>query len=101
MKMYILIKEEVPAKLVPVISAHSSLACYLKFKDDTEMQIWVTNIFKKVVCKVTDIEFEKAKTFEKHLVLTESAFEGKEVAIVFCQREEFPKPFKFYKMWTP
>ncbi len=30
MKMYILIKETVPNKLVPVIAAHCSLACYKK-----------------------------------------------------------------------
>jgi len=101
MKMYILIHEKVPAKLSPVVAAHASLSCYLKFKEDEQMQLWVNSVFKKVVCKISETEFENAKTVNKCLIMTESALNNEEVAIVYCPREEYPKNFKFFKMWTP
>ena len=38
MKMYILVKQGVPDKLVPVITAHASLACFRKFEQNENMQ---------------------------------------------------------------
>ncbi|MFT5617968.1 MAG: peptidyl-tRNA hydrolase [Arenicella sp.] len=99
--MYILLKETLPNKFAPVVSAHASLACYKKFEEDENMQIWMSSVFKKVVCKVTEAEFEKTKEEEKYLVLTESALDNAEVAIAFSPREEYPKRFKFFRMWTP
>ena len=32
MKMYILILDDIPNEFVPIIAAHSSLACYKKFE---------------------------------------------------------------------
>ena len=65
MMMYILVKESIPNNLVPVITAHASLACFLKYEQDEEMQHWINSVFKKVVCKVTEVEFEKARQVEK------------------------------------
>ena len=101
MKMYILILEDTPDQLAPVVAAHASLACYLQFQEQAAMQRWVKGIFKKVVCKVSQKEFEKAKLLEKGLVLTESSLEHQEVVIAFCPRESFPKNFRFFKMWKP
>jgi peptidyl-tRNA hydrolase len=99
MKMYILIKDDVPEGFAILAAAHASLATYLKFKEDPDMQTWVSGTFYKVVCKVNDKEFQKAKTFEDHVVLTESALDNSEVAIAFKPREEWPKPFRFYKLY--
>lgn len=101
MKMYILIKESVPPKFAPVIAAHASLACYKKFEQDEDMQTWINSIFKKVVCRVNDKEFENAKKEERHLVLTESALDNQEVAIAFSPRTEYSKQFRFFRMWSP
>ena len=101
MKMYILIKDEVPDKMAPVIAAHASLATYKHFEQDNDMQEWINSVFKKVVCRVNDAEFEKAKETDKHLVLTESALDNQAVCIAFCPRADFPKPFRFFRMWTP
>lgn len=101
MKMYILIKDQVPDKFAPVIAAHASLACYKKYEDDADMQTWINSVFRKVVCKVNEKEFAKAKTVEKHVSLTESALDNAEVCLAFCPREEYPKAFRFYRMWTP
>jgi peptidyl-tRNA hydrolase len=99
MKMYILIKESVPLGIAMVTVAHASLAAYLKFKDSPEVKEWLSGPFRKVVCKVTDSEFEKAKTFEYAVVLTESALDNQEVAIAFKPRQEWPKAFKFFKLY--
>ena len=100
MKMYILVLDTVPNEFVPVESAHSSLACYLKYKDDTDMIQWVTNDFDKVVCKVNIKEFEIAKkNYDKYVILTESRLNDDTVSIAFCPTKEYHKCFKFFKMW--
>jgi peptidyl-tRNA hydrolase len=101
MKMYILVKRDVPDKFVPVITAHASLACFRKFEHHPNMQTWINGIFKKVVCAVNDKEFENAKKEADHIVLTESALDNQEVCIAFSPREEYAKMFRFLKMWTP
>jgi len=97
--MYILIKESVPLGIAMVTVAHASLAAYLKFKDSPEVKEWLAGPFRKVVCKVTETEFEKAKAFEDAVVLSESTFDNQEVAIAFKPRQEWPKAFKFFKLY--
>jgi hypothetical protein len=99
MKMYILIKESVPAGLAVLAAAHASLAAYLQFQDAPEVAEWLAGPFYKVVCRVSDVEFEEAKEVEDHVVLTESALDGAEVAIAFGPREEWPKAFRFYRLY--
>ena len=71
-------------------------------KDDPVMKDWYTNSFRKVTCKVTDKEFEKSKTYfndDEYFLVTEMAFDNKEVAIVFKPKKEFPKFFSFLKLY--
>jgi hypothetical protein len=99
MKMYILIKDSVPLGFAVLAAAHASLAVYLKFKDDPAVAEWLAGPFFKVVCKVSEDEFEKAKAVEDQVVLTESKLNGQEVAIAFKPREEWPKAFQFYRLY--
>ncbi len=99
MKMYILIREHIPIGNALVAAAHASLACYLKFQENENMQIWVNGQFYKVVCKVDDKEFNKVKKEVDNVVLTESTLNNEEVAIAFCPREEYPKYFKFFRLY--
>ena len=101
MKMYIVVKDSIPDKLIPVITAHASLACYKKFEENEQMIKWINGIFKKVVCVVNEDEFERLKKEVDHVLLTESALDNQDVCLAFCPREEYPKKFKFLKMWTP
>ena len=71
--MYILIRESVPLGFAVLSAAHASLACYLKFREAPEVATWLSGPFYKVICKVSDDEFEKAKAFDGCVVLTESA----------------------------
>ena len=97
--MYILIKESVPLGFAVLAAAHASLAAYLKFRESAEIAQWLSGPFYKVVCRVTDVEFEKAKTIEDHVILTESGLGGQEVAIAFKPREEWPRAFKFLRLY--
>ena len=99
MKMYILVRDDVPLGFAMVAVAHASLAGYLKFKDTPEVAAWLAGPFFKAVCRVDAKEFENAKAVEDHVVLTESALGGREVAIVFRPREEWPKMFRFLKLY--
>jgi hypothetical protein len=98
-KMYILIKETVPTGFALVAAAHASLAANLKFQDTPEVKEWISGPFYKAVCKVTDQEFEQAKSVPDQVVLTESALDGAEVAIAFKPREEWPRAFRFYRLY--
>jgi len=99
MKMYILINEFVPPGIAVVAAAHASLACYLKFKDSPEVAEWLSGPFFKAVCVVNDGEFEQAKACPDHVVITESSLGGKEVALAFKPRQEWPKGFKFFRLY--
>jgi peptidyl-tRNA hydrolase len=97
--MYILVRESVPTGFAILAAAHASLAAYLRFHDSPEVAAWLSGPFHKVICKVNDEDFERAKTFEDWVVLTESALGGQEVAIAFKPRDEWPKAFKFFKLY--
>lgn len=99
MKMYILIRESVPTGFAMLAASHASLACYLKFKDSPEIAEWLSGPFYKVVCKVADGEFEKAKEVPDSVVITESALQAQEVALAFKPRQEWPKLFKFLRLY--
>ena len=101
MKMYIVLKNNIPDSLAPVVAAHASLACYRKFQNDYRMSTWIHGIFKKVVCVASPQEFDQLKDETDYVLLTESTFKHQEVCLAFCPRKEFPNKFKFLKMWTP
>ena len=99
LKMYILIRESVPPGFAVLAAAHASLAAYLKFKDSPEGAEWLSGPFYKAVCRGSDEEFERAKAFEDAVVLTESALGGQEVALAFKPRHEWPKAFRFFRLY--
>ena len=103
-KMYILVLDDVPKDKVPVICAHASLSCFLMKQNDfsDEFQDWINSSFAKVVCSVTRAEFERAiqePGVSGIWITTESSLGGREVAVTFVPKREFPKFFKFFKLW--
>ena len=99
LRMYILIRESVPTGFAVLAAAHASLAAYLKFRDTPEVAEWLAGPFYKAVCEVADEEFEQAKEVADHVVLSESALGGQEVAIAFKPRIEYPKAFRYFKLY--
>lgn len=99
MKMYILVRDDIPLGFAMVAVAHASLAGYLRFQDEPEVREWLAGPFFKAVCKVNAKEFQKAKLVADHVVLTESTLGDQEVAIVFKPRHEWPRMFQFLKLY--
>ncbi len=99
MKMYILIRDSLPTGHAVLAAAHASLAAYLKFKDTPQVAEWLSGPFYKVVCRVSDAEFEQGRACEAPVVLTESSLGGQEVAIAFRPRREWPKAFRFFRLY--
>lgn len=52
----------------------------------------------KAVCKVNTQEFEKAKALEDSVLVTESALGGREVALAYKPRAEWPPLFRSLKL---
>lgn len=98
LKIYILIKETLDVGHAVNCAAHASLMSWLKWKDDKIMQDWLKS-FRKVSCKVTNEQFEQAKQFSDFLIVTEDKICNGEVALVFKAREEWPKFFKFLRLY--
>lgn len=99
MKMYILIRDDVPVGFAALAAAHASLACYLKYENTPEVKAWVSGVFYKTLCSVTADEFERAKATENHVIITESALGNREVALAFAPREDWPKMFRYLKLF--
>lgn len=97
--MYILVKDSIELGKAVVGVAHASLACYLKFKDKDEVQNWLSGPFYKTVCIVNDEEFEKAKQESDNIIITESSLGDKETVIAFMPRVEYPRYFKFFRLY--
>lgn len=100
MKMYILVLEDVPVGHAINSAAHAALACYLKYGETPEMQAWLANSFKKVACKVTLEQLEKAKEMADDFVsITESNLDGRLMCVAFKPRETFDPYFKTLSLW--
>src|SRR5688500_1997500 len=99
-KMYILIKESVPVGHALVAAAHASLAAYLRFSESPEVREWLSGPFYKTVCRVNEAQFRAARQeCAEHVVITESALDGREVALAFKPRAEWPEAFRFFPLY--
>ena len=96
-KMYFLVKDSIDNGHAITSVAHGSIMCYKKFIDDPDMIKWNIESFRKVVCKVNDKQFEKAKEYGNYVIVTESGLGGIEVAIVFCPGVETKEGINFFK----
>jgi hypothetical protein len=97
--MYILIADWIDYGHSINSAAHAGLIGYLKWKDDPIIDEWIKNSFRKVTCKVTKDELNAAKLYDDFEVVTEMAFDKAEVGLVFKPRYEWPKFFKFLKLY--
>jgi peptidyl-tRNA hydrolase len=116
-KMYILVREKMIEEnfgLAIVSVAHAAAAAILEWQlpwpekeiePYTTIEEWQKTSFKKVVCQVTEEQFQQAmKDFgpcgESYLLMTESSIDNGNMCLVFRPRKEWPKFFKYLKMWS-
>lgn len=100
MKMYIIVREEVPLHVAINSVGHAALGTYLKFKDHEETQEWLETSFNKVTCKANPKEFELAKTMDDYLLIREAKFNNEEICIGFRPRKEWHKFFKYLRLYS-
>ena len=98
-KMYILVRENLPPGFDIVGAAHAAMCAYMKFQKHPETQKWANDKWYKVICKVSDKEFENAKKVRDHVVITEDTLDNMELAIGFRPRKEWPTNFKFFQLY--
>jgi len=100
MKMYILVREDVPLGYAINGVAHASVACFLKYAGHRDMQRWLADSFRKVTCIVNDAELAQAMSnADNHVVITESVIGHETVAVAFCPRKEWPELFESFKLY--
>lgn len=101
LKMYILIREDTPADIVPLIATHTAMGTYKKFELWIGTQKWfLTKLQKTVICKVSRRQFEIAKGYGEYFALTEVHHqELGELGLGFCVQGEYPKFFKFLPLY--
>lgn len=100
-KMYIVVRRTVPDQFVPVICAHASLICFLKYKDDVRMIEWLANSFKKCVVSVDVEQWNEVVQCKDYCVVRESALGDGIVALVFAPRDDFEPVLKKLSLWKP
>ncbi len=100
MKMYILVREDVPLGYAMNGVAHASVACFLKYASHRSMQRWLADSFAKVTCKVSNEELAEAmRATSEHVIITESVIGHETVAVAFCPRKEWPEVFSTFKLY--
>jgi len=63
------------------------------------MNEWWEESFRKCTCRVTEEQFEKAKTYGDYFAVTEMAFDEDEVILVMKPRREWPRFFSFLPLY--
>ena len=96
-KMYFLVKDSIDNGHAIVAVAHGSIICYKNFLDHPDMIKWNAESFRKVVCRVTEEQFQKAKEYGSFATVTESSLGGIEVALVFRPGVEVGEGINFFK----
>lgn len=100
LKMYILVRDSIDLGHAMVGVAHATAALYERFAGTQPFDDWRQQSFRKVICKVTDAQFEEAKRLiPGHCLMTESGLGGVEVALGFCPCEQWPAQFKYYSLY--
>jgi peptidyl-tRNA hydrolase len=100
MKMYILVRSDVPLGYAINGVAHASLACFLKYASHRDMQRWLADSFKKVTCRVSDEELAEAmKEDSDHVVITESVLGHETLCVAFSPRKEWPEIFETFDLY--
>ncbi len=89
MRVYFLVRDSVPM-------AHARVAAHRR-TDLPELAAWLTGSAEVQYCLVNDQEFEWAKRYRNAIVLSSELHEGKEVAIAFGPRNEWPDEFGWFR----
>lgn len=116
LKMYIVVKEEVPDNMVPVLTAHSSLGAHLKFTEVEKTKSgvntytkWLKESYRKVVVKVNNKQFENIKRLNTDFTDNYGIYQGFEnktlngsisCLVLIAEHGSLPKDLSYAKLWN-
>lgn len=80
-------------------AAHAGTIIKLRWPNDPDVVEWTKSSIRKVICEITHQQFECLKQFDDYEIITELAFDGKEIGLIFKPRKEWPKYFNYLKLW--
>ncbi|MNK14328.1 hypothetical protein D3C87_324390 [compost metagenome] len=108
LKMYIAVREEVPAHIVPVLVAHTVLNndnAYNTSLNWNHIELyyeWKKESFKKCVVKVNKKEWDKIIQIPNVFLGHEnSTLSGEKSCAIVPIMFEYPNVIKFAKLWQP
>jgi peptidyl-tRNA hydrolase len=102
LKMFIVLRWDLPAEVAIVAAAHASIGTYLTFIDNPLMNEWQKTSFIKRICKSTNyVHFNNLKSFGRHRVFTESTIDNLEVSIGFDIMVPPYHTMNEIPLWTP
>jgi peptidyl-tRNA hydrolase len=94
-KLYILVRKKIKDSdegHAALSIAHAMAAGYREWSAVPEFNEWLLNSFRKVLCVVSDEEFNEAMAqfpSDEFIVLTESAIPGENISLIFRQSKKF------------
>lgn len=105
-KLYIIVRNDVPDNMVPVLVAHTILNANEHFKDDEVYKEWKLTSFHKVVVRSKDYtEYEQlVKAFPQSYEGSENTLcNGEPTCLIPCPvlASNIPSEFKKLKLWKP
>jgi hypothetical protein len=90
--------------MVPVLVAHSAIGAHIQMLGDDNYDKWLSESFKKCVCRVNEKEFKKISEIEGTYLGHENHTLGgiKSCAVpIPVENDDLPNVLKFAKLWRP
>lgn len=104
-KVYIIVLDQVPDHMVPVLVAHSILGAHFKFYGNNVWNCWLKESFRKCVVSLPKKVFDRLPTIipEKSIYFghENKTLGGIDSCAVILPMEEYPKEISFAKLWSP
>lgn len=104
MRLYICVLDDVPDFMVPTLVAHTILGAHISMQGVHMYDRWISESFKKCVCRVGRKEFDKIAaiggTYLGHEIKT---LDGKKSCAipVPVESRDLPNVLRFAKLWSP
>lgn len=98
LRMYILVRGDVNLSEAMAASANAAIGCFARYAHQPEVQDWAHFSFRKVICRVTEVELQRAMKAESYVAVG-NELSSSPVALAFSPRSEWPKMFRFLSLY--
>lgn len=104
MRLYICVLDAVPDYMVPTLVAHTMLGAHISMQGTPMYDRWISDSFKKCVCRVGQKEFDKIAAIDgTYLGHENKTLDGKKSCAIPVPVEswDLPNVLRFAKLWSP